>query len=177
MWKCDSPGFDTAISQFFLFFPWNLASPNRRRKFSWLLFQLILMTFYEILEKTRKKLANGGIEPRSVTLSHSKRSGPLYIRLGPSLRRSVRARPVFRLFPVFRSKRKTVKDGALSRRDGDGRELRKKTGKNDTPSPGIREWFFEIYIYYEAKNVMWSGIKKNIYIGVRDVPFLRLRSD
>ena len=63
-------------------------------------------------------------------------------RLGPSLRRSVRARPVFRLFPVFRSKRETVKDGSLSKRDGDGRELEKKTGKNDTPSPEFREWFF-----------------------------------
>ena len=43
MWKCDRPGFDTAISQFFSLFPQNLASTNRRRKFSWLLFQLILM--------------------------------------------------------------------------------------------------------------------------------------
>ena len=38
MWKGDSPGFDTAISQFFLFFIKNLASANRPRKFSWLLF-------------------------------------------------------------------------------------------------------------------------------------------
>ena len=32
----------------------------------------------KFLEKS-KKLANGGFEPRTVTLSHSKRSGPLYI--------------------------------------------------------------------------------------------------
>ena len=37
------------------------------------------MIIYEIFEKTKKKLANSGMEPRTVTLSHSKRSGPLYI--------------------------------------------------------------------------------------------------
>ena len=31
------------------------------------------------LREKKKKLANGGIEPRTVTLLHSKRSGPLYI--------------------------------------------------------------------------------------------------
>ena len=57
-------------------------------------------------------------------------------RLGPSLRRSVRARP------VFRSKRKTVKDGVFSKRDGDGRELWKKTEKV-TPHPReLRNDFF-----------------------------------
>ena len=30
-------------------------------------------------KKKREKLANGGIEPRTVTLSQPKRSGPLYI--------------------------------------------------------------------------------------------------
>ena len=30
---------------------------------------------------------------------------------------------------------------------------------------------------YEGKNIMWSGISKKIYIGVRDVPLLRFRSD
>ena len=44
MWKCDSPGFDTAVSRHFFLKIWLLVW---RRKFSWLHFQSILMLSFE----------------------------------------------------------------------------------------------------------------------------------
>ena len=70
------------------------------------------------------------------------------IKLGSSLSRSVRTRPVFRLFSVFRSKRETVRDGALSNRDGDGWELRKKTGKSGVVKDFVRQTIISRHSYF-----------------------------
>ena len=84
LWKCDSPAFNTAISQFSscfseiwlrlideenvldYFFSWYLLNLDKLRR--WLIWRTAVYCIFFVF-----------FEPRTVTLSHSKRSGPLYI--------------------------------------------------------------------------------------------------